>query len=149
MNMRAELVEARPSTSSRTHQDRRVTWCTYRPLSCSSCSRRSAKRRMVRLPGQSAGSHAAGKPGSTYGMTRQASTHPIQVANACRGSEVGSRHGSVRGQEILMPSSNGGQVPPLPDCALETTVHPRLIGQEDGGRGAYAEIGKDLLHLCL
>jgi len=58
MNMRAELAEARPSTSS---------------------------GRMVKLPGQSAGSHAAGKPGSTYGMTRQASTHPIQVANASTG----------------------------------------------------------------
>ena len=35
------------------------------------------------------------------------------------GSEVASRHGAVRGQESLMPSSNGGQVPPFPDCALE------------------------------
>ena len=47
-----------------------------------------------------------------------------------------------------MPSSNGGQVPPFPDCALEAAGHPRLIGQENGGGGAYAEIGKDLLHLC-
>ena len=47
-----------------------------------------------------------------------------------------------------MPSSNGGQVPPFPDGALEATRDPRLIGQEDGGRVAYAEIGKDLLHLC-
>ena len=84
MNMRAGL-STRALDALTAHQDRRVTWCTYRPLSCSSCSRRSAKRRTVRLPGQSAGSHAAGKPGSTYGMTRQASTQPIQVANASRG----------------------------------------------------------------
>jgi len=62
-----------------------VTWCTWRPLRSSSRSRSSAKRRTDKLPGQSAGSQDAGRPGSAYGMIRQASTHPIQLANAWRG----------------------------------------------------------------
>ena len=147
MNMRAGLVDAGPST--RSGASRSTRQLVYIP----------AAELFELLPkiGEETDGQVA-RPVGRKPRRRQAGIDVrddppgVDASDPSRkrfpGSEVGSRHRPVRGQEILMPSSNGGQVPPFPDGALEATRDPRLIGQEDGGRVAYAEIGKDLLHLC-